>query len=238
MNIYKRQTNLVKPDQLDFPILLIGCGGTGSWAGIALAKMGCTNIALVDFDEVEPHNIASQTYRIIDFATSIKKVYTLKSQMQEMNDQHNINFRAFSETFEEFFEKSQKHFKPITLPPSEPYPYKFPVVICAIDSMDERIKLWDIIKKRNDVELFLDPRIGGELLRLYAVDPLDNKAVAFYESQLYPSSKADPLPCGSRQIVYTTMFTGALIANYVKKYAKKEPIRAETIMDFSTMNLI
>ena len=73
---------------------------------------------------------------------------------------------------------------------------------------------------------------------MYAVDPLDNKAVAFYESKLYPSSKADPLPCGSRQIVYTTMFTGALIANYVKKYAKKEPIKAETIVDFANMEIV
>lgn len=215
MNIYKRQTNLVKPDQLDFPILLIGCGGTGSWAYVALKKMGVKYIIVVDHDVVEPHNTASQFYTEKDAGK--KKAIALMSEFK--------GDTAFPDTFEKFFK-------------SNTWEISYPIVICAIDSMDERIKLWDIIKKRNDVELFLDPRIGGELLRLYAVDPLDNKAVEFYESQLYPSSKADPLPCGSRQIVYTTMFTGALIANYVKKYAKKEPIRAETIMDFSTMNLI
>ncbi len=216
MNIYKRQTNLVKPDQLDFPILLIGCGGTGSWTLIALQKMGCTNISVVDFDKVEKHNTPSQAFTMDH--VGMFKVHALPG-----------SYVKFEETFEDYF-LDQKDF----LPKSK----ELRVVICAIDSMDERIKLWDIIKKRNDVELFLDPRIGGELLRLYAVDPLDTKAVTFYESQLYPSSKADPLPCGSRQIIYTTMFTGALIANYVKKYAKKEPIRAETIIDFSTMNLV
>ena len=221
MNIYKRQSNFVTPSNLDFPILLIGCGGTGSWTGIALAKMGCTKIILVDFDKVEPHNIPSQSYEIRDHDR--QKVYALEQNMNEMNHGENRQYESFQKTFENFFKDHMR---------------KISVVICAIDSMDERIKLWDIIKKRNDVELFLDPRIGGELLRLYAVDPLDTKAVTFYESQLYPSSKADPLPCGSRQIIYTTMFTGALIANYVKKYAKKEPIRAETIMDFNTMNLI
>jgi len=209
-NIYKRQTNFVKPEHLDFSILLIGCGGTGSWALLALQKMGCTNLSVIDFDKVEAHNIPSQAFKQEDIG--ILKTHALPG-----------SYIKFDETFEDYF---KEYFREST------------VVICAIDSMDERIKLWDIIKKRDDVELFLDPRIGGELLRMYAVDPLDNKAVAFYESQLYPSSKADPLPCGSRQIVYTTMFTGALIANYVKKYAKKEPIKAETIMDFSTMNLI
>jgi len=215
MNIYKRQTNLVKPDQLNFPILLIGCGGTGSWAYVALKKMGAKRIHVVDFDIIEPHNIASQSYN----KKNLGKTKSLILVQEDSGD------TAFVGTFEDFFK-------------SEVWKIRYPVVICAIDSMDERIKLWEIIKKRDDVELFLDPRIGGELLRMYAVDPLDNKAVAFYESQLYPSSKADPLPCGSRQIVYTTMFTGALIANYVKKYAKKEPIKAETIMDFSTMNLV
>ena len=230
MNIYKRQTNLVKPDQLDFPILLIGCGGTGSWTGIALARMGCSNITLIDFDKIESHNIPSQAFlpkHILNPKSKggNKKVVALYSMLHEINrDYQQFRYWPIYKTFEEYFNRKPKE--------------KFSIVICAIDSMDERIKLWDVIKKRNDVELFLDPRIGGELLRMYAVDPLDTKAVTFYESQLYPSSKADPLPCGSRQIIYTTMFTGALIANYVKKYAKKEPIRAETIMDFSTMQLL
>jgi len=51
MNIYKRQTNLVKPEELDFPILLIGCGGIGSWTLLALRKMGCSNVAVVEFDK-------------------------------------------------------------------------------------------------------------------------------------------------------------------------------------------
>lgn len=214
-NIYKRQTNLVKPDQLDFPILLIGCGGTGSWAYVALKKMGASCVNVVDFDVIEAHNVASQSYNKKDIG-KIKSLTLFKDDAGDI---------AFVGTFEEYFK-------------SESWKIRYPIVICAIDSMDERIKLWDIIKKRNDVELFLDPRIGGELLRLYAVDPLDSKAVTFYESQLYPSSKADPLPCGSRQIVYTTMFTGALVANYVKKYAKKEPIRAETIIDFNAMQIV
>ncbi len=220
MNIYKRQSNFIKPEQLNFPILLIGCGGTGSWVATSLVRMGCSNIVLVDPDKVEAHNITSQAYNLSDIGEL--KVIALNNHIQNILSKKST-MALFPMVFEKFFELENA---------------KFPVVICAIDSMDERIKLWDIIKRRNDIELFLDPRIGGELLRLYAVDPLDNKAVAFYESKLYPSNKADPLPCGSRQIVYTTMFTGALIANYVKKYAKKELIKGETIIDFANMEIV
>ena len=205
-NIYKRQTNFVTPGNLDFPILLIGCGGTGSWAGMALAKMGCTDITLVDFDHIEPHNIPSQMYNIYDGKEL--KVKALSEWMGNNIKTKNPVYPPFDLTFEKYF-KSHSY-------------KKISVVICTVDSMDERIRLWDIVKKRDDVDLYLDPRIGGELLRLYAVDPLNAEAVKFYESKLYPSSKADPLPCGSRQIIYTTMFTGALIANYVKKYAKRD----------------
>ncbi len=221
MNIYKRQGNLIRQDQLYFPILLIGAGGIGSWVGVALAKMGCSNIMLVDFDKVEPHNIPSQSYEIRD--RDRPKVYALEQAMNEMNHEKNKIYESFKKSFEDFF---KDHIRKIS------------VIICALDSMDERIKLWDIIKARDDVDLFIDARMGGELLRVYAVDPLNNEHVKFYESKLYPSSKADPLPCGSRSIVYTTLFAGAVVSSYVKKYARGEDIKAEVIMDFSTMSLV
>lgn len=213
MNIYKRQGNLIRQDQLSFPILLIGAGGIGSWAFTALKKMGCSNITVVDFDRVENHNTASQAYTIHDVGEL--KVWALAKED-----------KRYGESFEKFFSERV-----------DPEPC-YPVVICALDSMDARIRLWDIIKERNDIDLYLDARMGGELLRVYAVDPLDTNAIKFYEKKLYPSSKADPLPCGSRSIVYTTLFAGAVVASYVKKYARKEPIKAETIMDFSTMTFV
>ena len=41
---YSRQLDLVMPSDLNFPILIVGAGGIGSWATLALAKMGCSNI--------------------------------------------------------------------------------------------------------------------------------------------------------------------------------------------------
>jgi hypothetical protein len=177
--------------------------------------MGVKHITIVDHDKVEAHNTASQFYDPGD--AGLEKVSMLVHKGYSGDTPMVCPFESFFSVFPE---------------------RKFPVVICALDSMDSRIKLWDIIKVRNDVELYIDARMGGELLRVYAVDPLNNDHVKFYESKLYPSSKADPLPCGSRSIVYTTLFAGAVVTSYVKKYARQEPIKAETIMDFSTMQMV
>jgi len=60
---HKRQLGIVSPAQLQSPIVVIGAGGIGSWAVLALAKMGCPNITVIDFDTVEDHNVATQFYK-------------------------------------------------------------------------------------------------------------------------------------------------------------------------------
>ena len=61
MERYKNQSDIFTP--IDIPIHIIGIGGIGSWTAFILAKMGCQDINLYDFDEVEDHNIASQIYK-------------------------------------------------------------------------------------------------------------------------------------------------------------------------------
>src|SRR3990167_6840796 len=61
-SIFIRQLKLVNPQELEFPITVIGAGGIGSWATLALAKMGCSNISVIDFDKVEIKNTPSQIY--------------------------------------------------------------------------------------------------------------------------------------------------------------------------------
>ena len=99
MNIYKRQSNFVKPEQLDFPILLIGAGGTGSWAGLSLAKMGALDVSIVDPDHIEAHNVASQVY----FPGEIGelKSFELKKWLPETNPESLVRF--YPMTFEKFF---------------------------------------------------------------------------------------------------------------------------------------
>jgi molybdopterin/thiamine biosynthesis adenylyltransferase len=220
--IYARQTDLVTPKDLSFPILMIGAGGIGSWTSTSLTRMGCKNLTVVDHDLIEEQNVASQAYLWSQVGSS--KALELSSMLWQITEENEATFGAFPMTFQEFFKKQ---------PDIEPE-----VIICALDSMDERIKLWDVVKEKSHTSLFIDARMGGELLKVYAFDPLESLLRGKYEKTLYPSSKADPMPCTARSIIYTTFFCGGVIANYIKRYAKKQHIRFETIMDFDKMELI
>ena len=47
-------------------IHIIGCGSVGSSIAEMLARCGCTNFVLYDFDHVEAHNLANQMFRESD----------------------------------------------------------------------------------------------------------------------------------------------------------------------------
>ena len=47
---YHRQLGIIDPDRLDIPIIVIGAGSVGSFVIMSLAKMGCSDITICDFD--------------------------------------------------------------------------------------------------------------------------------------------------------------------------------------------
>ncbi|KKK73235.1 hypothetical protein LCGC14_2895880, partial [marine sediment metagenome] len=59
---YSRQMGIVDPGKLDIPIAVVGAGGIGSWTTLALTRMGCNDITVIDFDKVEAHNVGSQIF--------------------------------------------------------------------------------------------------------------------------------------------------------------------------------
>ncbi|MFA4924965.1 MAG: ThiF family adenylyltransferase, partial [Ignavibacteriaceae bacterium] len=62
---------------------IAGCGGLGSNAAIALARIGIGKIILVDFDVVEPTNLNRQQYFIDDIGKW--KVDALEEKLKMIN---------------------------------------------------------------------------------------------------------------------------------------------------------
>lgn len=83
--------------------------------------------------------------------------------------------------------------------------------------------------------LYLDSRMGGELFKLYAVDSI-NGAVAKYDSMFRKKTQVHHEKCTERAISYNTFLAASVIANTVKKWAKKEPYNYETIADIKAMS--
>ena len=62
---------------------IAGCGGLGSNAAIALARIGIRKLILVDFDVVDPTNLNRQQYFINDIGK--RKVDALEEQLRRLN---------------------------------------------------------------------------------------------------------------------------------------------------------
>jgi len=206
-----RQNDIANPDRLQEKITVIGAGSVGSFTVLTLAKLGCGNIEVYDFDGVEEHNLPNQFYRNCDIGRP--KVEALKSIVKDFEG---LDISVHNEKFE-----SQD---------------LFGYVVLAVDSMDERLKIWEKIRLNPMVKRLFDARMGGESMRLFSINPLDIDDIRFYEKALYPSKEALQLPCSARSIIYNILAVSSLVCNNVKKAMLGEGLRKEIAFDLKKLN--
>jgi hypothetical protein len=209
-----RQTDLVDPDQLGFPLTLIGAGGIGSPVALAVAKMGCRRITLYDPDIVEQHNLPNQVYRSRDVGRP--------------------KVEALAELLGEFAAPAVQAIQAAVAGQQ-----LNGVVVSAVDSMASRERIWrDSIRFRVGVPLYIDARMGAQVCRVLSVRPCDPDDVRRYEATLYADDAAAEDPCTAQAIIYTTFGVGALVANQIKRFACTEPLAGDIVFDFVTLTLL
>ncbi len=200
-----RQLGLINPANLQFPITILGAGGVGSPTALALAKMGCGQLTVWDGDIVEEVNTASQLYGMPYLA--LAKVEALANIVGMLTG---ITLKQENRFWEE--QLIDAH-----------------LIISAIDSMEARKRLYN--KHKHSPLWFIDARMGGNTLILYAFNLSDSAPCAEYEKTLYSDDEADPLPCTERAVVYNTFTSGGLIASLVARIANKQTVPFETVVD-------
>jgi|WetSurMetagenome_2_1015567.scaffolds.fasta_scaffold01396_26 hypothetical protein len=207
-----RQVDIVLPEELP-AVTVIGAGGIGSFTLLALAKMGCQRLTVFDDDKVEDHNLPNQLYGTDD-----------------------IGLYKVDAADEVCFVLANTKIYPV--------PVKFStqqiegVVISGVDSMTSRKDVWKQIKHNVKVPLYIEARMGAEVSRIHSVNPCDPDHVEWYESTLYSDDDAVEAPCTARAIIYNGFAIAALIANQVKKFAKREEVYKEIIFDLKTLTLM
>jgi hypothetical protein len=210
---YHRQLDILDPKLMDVPVTVIGAGATGSFTALSLAKMGVHKITVFDFDTVEEHNLPNQFYRQCDLGKP--KVVALQEIIQEFEG---LQINARNEKY-----RGQR---------------LSGVVITCVDSMDVRLNIWKFVKDNPDVKLYIDSRMGAEVMRIYSVNPCDIYQTREYEQNLYPSSEALQERCTAKTIMYTVLSIASLLANQVKKFLMGEVLRHQLIFDLKTVTLI
>jgi hypothetical protein len=211
---YGRHWGLIDVERLHTsPIKIIGTGSVGSFTCLSLVKMGAHNIEVWDDDMIDEVNISNQFYRIKDIGEY--KVDALQSLISDFENVSIINH-------------VDKHQGGDDLSG---------IVIVALDSMLPRKRIWNSIKGKDNVELFIDPRMGGRVARIYAVNP--KTGINEYEKTLYTDDESAPERCTERTIIYNVLGISSMICKLIEDHFSTPVVGCqELILDYATYTLM
>jgi len=193
----------------DKRITIIGVGAIGSFTALTLAKMGIKHMTIYEFDRVTPHNIPNQFYKV----NHVGKLKT-SSLVEIINE------------FAECEVEIKGAFKQRTKITGD-------IVISLVDSMEVRKMIFNKCSKVNIP--FIDARMGGEFMRVYAISNKTNRK--FYRSTLYSTYTADRIRCTERSVIFNPLLAAAYISILVKKILYHEPHPAEILGDQKNCSL-
>lgn len=206
---FARQGGLIETEKLKAKITVVGLGGIGSWSANALGRLGVSDLVLIDPDKVEEHNLASQCFtrdQVGEF-----KVRATASNIFKIREDVEIETRPHR--LEECFTPSK-------------------IVVCALDSLEARRELAPLL---GSTELFIDARMGGELMKITAIVGDDRKD---YLESLFKDQVPSPEPCTARSIVYNTQIIGGMVCALVKKFLNGEEVPGEIVFDILGMDFM
>lgn len=185
----------------DERVMVVGCGGIGSWTALVLAKMGFDKFTLVDFDQIEEANVATQVFTREKVGDA--KVDTLGIMIEDVSETAVVHVQR-----ERFHPDQIDKFKPT-------------IVLAVTDNMESRREVWrSVISRSPEGTLYVDGRTGAEALDVYCVrkgGDLAGRYSTWITEEGYMEEK-----CGARAIAYTGAFAASVIAKCVAR-AVMEP---------------
>lgn len=191
-------------------VLVVGCGGIGSTATYFLAQMGFADITIIDYDDVENHNIASQFYKESDIGSL--KVEALKRNILEFTG---VEVKAINGKF------------------APALALWMDIVIVAVDNMAARKEIIEGSKARLAT---IDGRMSAEALIIYTFT--EGEKIIYFANNWFSDDKAEQVKCTEKSISYNCGCVGALIARQCKDVAQGKKAKYEIVFDMANLMLI
>ena len=205
LNAFSRQEGAVNMAKIkELKVTIIGCGSIGSYSALALSKLGVGSLFLVDFDEVNKHNVSTQLFSLADIG--LQKCYALEENIMQ--------FCPDNETYVEGVNLQ------ITEEES-PYLSGSDVVVFAVDSLEARREAFislvnnppnteDLVDNRT---YLIDGRMGLNNIEILFTD-LSNLVSTMSYAETLKGEQVN-LPCTARGIGYSAQIIGGMVAAQV-----------------------
>lgn len=176
-----RHISVFSPDNVKYPIHIIGVGATGSFVAMELARMGCPVLNLYDFDDVEIHNIPNQYYDNNDLGKLKAEALSEKLKLINPNIVVNVHTSAVLPAEDEGHPGIDK---------------MSGYVFLLVDSMKVRKELWAAAKENKNIIHCWESRLGSDQARVYSLD-MSVKDFSKYEADFYDDDTAEVSACGT-----------------------------------------
>lgn len=201
---FYRQLQFFDPSIHHASVIVVGAGGIGSWVTLLLAKMGLRKITVYDTDKVAPHNLSTTCYE--PGHVGLLKVGALQDVVKNSTGT-TISIHA-------------SHYKGGKLSAD--------ILISAVDSTKAREVLVTAARTYK-IPFFVDGRIGGENIRVYALRPGDPKEYDDYISSLPKPGFESELPCTGQQVIDVGLTTASFMVRAVRQYLGERLYNPEII---------
>lgn len=190
---YVRQYEIIPYTATNVPVTIVGVGAIGGCVAVALAKMGFTDLTLIDMDEVEEVNMANQWFDMTQLGKP--KAEAMADTIERMTgDRPTVRNERYESGV-------------------------FPgIVVAALDNMETRAKLWAEHKRIGfSTKLFIDPRMSTEYAVIRTVN-MEDRFKTSYEKSLFEDDDGIQERCTAKGTMYTSMLIGGHVAKIVKDY--------------------
>lgn len=187
-------------------VTIIGAGGIGAPAALALAKTGVSQLTIYDHDVVGDENLGPQMYG--PGTVGQPKVVALRRFLKAQAPWTEVVGRRELYTGE---------------------PLDADVVIAAVDSLTARQHIWTGAQASEATQLVVDPRMGAEVLTLLLPQPTGVGDEDWYAETL--EGPAVEGTCTAKATFYTGLIAGGFCAQALKAFVGGELDMAEYTLD-------
>ncbi len=194
---YSDQTAIFDPESFNWTAHVVGAGSIGSMVLFILAAMGVgvkQEIHLWDRDILESRNTPTQPIYRVESDRGRPKIEAARDFLLRQELDTNLTLHNEFVTAESKLEG---------------------IVISGVDSMKSRHDIFEAVKKNAArIPLYMDGRIGGEVLTLFTFSPTESKSRKYYvENWMFGDDKATSAPCGGRNIIGPPTVLAGMIAH-------------------------